>query len=61
MKKSRFTETQIVAILAEGESGIPVLEVCRKHGISSPTYYQWNSNQEKLMLESLFINCLPKW
>ena len=43
MKKSKYTESQIVAILAEGEAGIPVLEVCRKHGISSPTYYQWKS------------------
>lgn len=43
MKKSTFTESQIVAILAEGEAGIPVLDVCRKHGISSPTYYKWKS------------------
>ena len=37
MKKSTYTESQIVAILAEGEAGIPVLDVCRKHDISSPT------------------------
>jgi putative transposase len=43
MKKSKFTESQIVAILAEGEAGMPVAEVCRKHGISNPTYYQWKS------------------
>ena len=43
MKKSTFTESQIVAILAEGEAGMPVLDVCRKHGISSPTYYKWKS------------------
>ena len=43
MKKSRFTESQMVAILEEGGSGIPVAEVCRKHGISAPTYYQWKS------------------
>jgi putative transposase len=43
MKKSTFTESQIVAILSEGESGMPVLDVCRKHGISSPTYYKWKS------------------
>lgn len=43
MKKSKFTESQMMAILAEGESGLPVAEVCRKHGISNATYYQWKS------------------
>ena len=43
MRKSKFTESQIVGILGEGESGLPVAEVCRKHGISNATYYQWNS------------------
>lgn len=37
MRKSKFTESQILAVLAEGEAGLPVAEVCRKHGISSPT------------------------
>jgi putative transposase len=43
VKKSRFLESQNLVILAEGGSGIPVVEVCRKHGISSPKYYQWKS------------------
>lgn len=43
MKKSRFTESQIVAILKEGESGLAVAELARKHGISAATYYHWKS------------------
>jgi len=43
MKKSRFTELQIVAVLKEAATGIPVQEVCRKHGISDATYYNWKS------------------
>ena len=43
MKKTRFTETQIVAILKEADSGIQIKELCRKHGISDATYYNWKS------------------
>jgi putative transposase len=43
MRKSKFTESQIVAILAERESGLAAGDVCRKHGISNATYYQWKS------------------
>lgn len=43
MKKSRFTESQIVAILKETDAGKKVAEVCREHGISQPTYYNWKS------------------
>lgn len=43
MRKSKFSESQIVAILQEGEAGMPVAEVCRKHGISAATWYAWKS------------------
>lgn len=43
MKNSRFTETQIVSILKEGESGAKVKEICRRHGISDATYYNWKA------------------
>lgn len=44
MKRSRFTDTQIIGILKEADSGVTtVRELCRKHGISDGTYYKWKS------------------
>lgn len=43
MRKSKFSEAQIVAILREGEAGVPVAKVLRKHGISRPTFYLWKA------------------
>lgn len=43
MKKSRFTESQIIKVLKEVEGGRQVKEVCREHGISDATYYNWKS------------------
>jgi len=43
MKRSRFKEEQIIAILREQEAGSPTADVCRKHGISSATFYKWKA------------------
>jgi putative transposase len=43
MRKSRFTEEQIIAILAEQERGLTTAEVCRKHNVSSATFYKWKA------------------
>jgi len=43
MKKSRFTDSQILAILKQAENGVPVPELCREHGMSSATFYKWRA------------------
>lgn len=43
MRKSKFTEGQIVAIVKEGEAGVPVADLLRRHGISRATYFLWRS------------------
>lgn len=43
MKKSKFSDSQIMAILKQSESGIPVPELCREHGMSSATFYKWRA------------------
>lgn len=43
MKKSRFSDSQIVSILQQAEKSVPVPEICRQHGISNATFYNWRS------------------
>ena len=43
MKKTKFTESQIIGILKEQEQGKKMVDICREHGISQPTFYQWKS------------------
>ena len=43
MKKSKFTDSQIMTILKQSEAGTPVTELCREHGMSSATFYKWRA------------------
>ena len=43
MRKSKFSETQIVAMLKDAESGVPVFDLTRKHGVSKATFFKWRS------------------
>jgi putative transposase len=43
MKRSRFTDGQIIAILKEAESGVRVADLCRNHGMSDATFYKWRA------------------
>ena len=56
MKRSKFSDTQIVSILKEAEGGVPVKEVCRQHQISSACYYKWKSKFGGLSVSELRRN-----
>ena len=53
MKKKRYTEEQIYKILKESESGIPILDLCRKHGIHQNTLYRWKSKYGGMELSDI--------
>jgi putative transposase len=53
MKKTKFTESQIIGILKEQEQGKKVADICREHGISQPTFYQWKSKYSGMDVQQL--------
>jgi putative transposase len=53
MKKSKFSESQILAILKQNEEGMKVTDLCREHGISQPTFYNWRSKYGGMKVNQL--------
>lgn len=53
MKKSKFSESQIIGILKEQEQGVKVSELCRRHGISEATFYNWKSKYGGMNVDEL--------
>ncbi len=53
MKKSRFTESQLIKVLSEQDQGKSVSDICRAHGISQPTFYNWQSKYSGMSVDQL--------
>ena len=58
MRRSRFTDSQIMAILKQAESGVPVPELCREHGMSSTSFYKWRSKYGGM--DTSMMKCLKE-
>lgn len=58
MKRSRFSEEQIIAVLKEQEAGMPTADLCRRHGISSAAFYKWKSKYGGLEFSNARRQCL---
>ena len=43
MKQSRYSDSQILAIIKQAESGVPISELCREHGMSNASFYKWRA------------------
>ncbi len=61
MKRSRFTETQIISILKEADAGMQIKQLCRKHGISDATYYNWKSKYGGMSAPSRLVQCTTRF
>ena len=59
MKKSRYSDSQIMAILKQGEAGFPVPELCREHGMSSASFYKWRSKYGGMDALMMVRHCCP--
>jgi putative transposase len=53
LKARQYTEEQIIAVLKEGEAGAPVVDLCRKYGMSDATYYNWKSKYSGMTVSDL--------
>ena len=53
MKAKRYTEEQIITVLKEGEAGAKIADLCRKHGISEATYYNWKAKYAGMAISDL--------
>jgi putative transposase len=63
MKKSRFSESQIIRILKEADGGRKVADICREHGVSQAAYYQWKAKFGGIYRKDFKynLNCLKYW